>query len=147
MKRPLIFLAIVLLTFLSSCKKESKIERNLWSKGGEWNISRWYNKYSIYETQGTDDYYNCGTIKFNKDGTGVLTLTMDGELFADAFTYTNTSNSIKIYYNSGGDPEVFNLDWKKNSFRMFYYTMEDVFDFDGNYFNNYNDLQVTCDKK
>lgn len=78
----LIGLLITGTTLVTSCSKETKIERNLWNKGGEWNVeSLVINQTS---TDPADDYsetiYNYGTFTFKKDGTGSFTITVDGDV-------------------------------------------------------------------
>ena len=66
---------------LVSCKKEDKIGRNLWNKGGVWNVEKFQNNYSFYGTSDSDILYNIGTFEFNKDGSGKLNFNVDGEIY------------------------------------------------------------------
>lgn len=111
--------------FLTGCKKEDQIEKNLWNKGGMWNIEKYQNNYSF----GTSESYvlnDAGTFEFKKDGTGKLIMTDDGT-YTNLFTYENTENSLTLTFKEGqmyseGDKEKYTLDWKKNTINLYSYT-------------------------
>ena len=109
------FLLIIGTGSLTSCSKETKIEKNLWKKGGEWNIERLDVKQ--VSTDPADNYeetlYNYGSYKFNEDGSGILTITVDGGVEVETFNYSNTENELVIVYFNGV-AQAFDLDWKKN---------------------------------
>lgn len=125
------------MTLLVGCKKEDKIERNLWAKGGEWNVDRWYleqneefNSEFIEDQTYIQDVIDCGTFTFKKDGTGNFKVNLDGDVFYEEFTYENTENKLFLefkgdwnddftYYGKGVDM-TFIIDWRKNSLEMFY---------------------------
>lgn len=108
----LVFVGIGLFT---SCKKETKIEKNLWNKGGEWNIERLDVKQ--VSTNPSDSYeetaYSYGSYTFNKDGSGSFTLTVDGGIETGTFTYSNTENQLTLIIDNS--LRVFEMDWSKNS--------------------------------
>jgi hypothetical protein len=83
---------------LSSCSKETKIEKNLWKKGGEWNIESFNVKQtSTYASDNFEESYaNVGTYTFNENGTGIVKLIIDNFVETSAFTYTNTENQLMI---------------------------------------------------
>src|SRR5690554_7784030 len=72
------FLLIVLLiagtAIFTSCKKETRIERSLWNKGGEWNVEKLYNKQTSSNPDPSYNFeetlYDYGTYSFDKDGSG-----------------------------------------------------------------------------
>ena len=83
---------------LTSCKKETRIEKNLWKNGGEWNIE----SFNVIQTSTytidnfNESYANVGTYTFNENGTGVVKLIIDEFIETSAFTYTNTENQLTI---------------------------------------------------
>jgi len=114
---------------LSSCKKEDRINKNLWKGDGVWNID-------VYDFQSTSTYYqsdnytdykiNAGTIEFKKDGTGTYK-------FPDStipMVYTNTDKTLTIrFLNENGVPDdyekqEFEIDWKKNQMELKSYTVD-----------------------
>jgi len=114
------FLLIVLLvagtSVFTSCKKEAKIEKNLWNKGGEWKIEKLHYKqtssnpdpeYNFEET-----LYDYGTYTFNKDGSGNYTITVDGDVETGTLTYSNTEDKLTLIILN--QPLVYNiLEWEK----------------------------------
>ena len=104
---------------LSSCSKEKKIEKNLWKKGGEWNIeSRTGKQTSIFAFNNFDGtQVNVGTYTFYKDGTG--SYKHNAELLSGAFTYSNTENKLTIVMeNVSRAYEI--VEWKKNNLKISY---------------------------
>ena len=131
MKKNLILLLLVLVSF--GCKKENQIENNLWKKGGEWTIVTWHVKStSTYFPQ--DNYsetmQNPGTMKFNKDGSGSLTLKDGSSAYTESFTYQNTESTLTIF-DEDGDGTIFDLDWKKNKMTLSSYEEDTYFTGDG----------------
>lgn len=118
------FLSIltVSLTFLilAACSKENRIERNLWKKGGDWDIT--YYNYS-FGTPGfsyTNESFNdCGNMNFNEDGTGTATFYINGQTEVVAFTYSNTEDKMTLVYD-GSSAQVYSLNWKKNVITLEY---------------------------
>lgn len=114
-------LMLILIVFVAmGCKKENRIERNLWKKGGEWNIERWSE--TATSTHYPEDNYsetknNPGTFKFNKDGSGSLTLKDGSSAYTEAITYQNTENTLTIF-DSEGEGKVFDLSWEKNDMTL-----------------------------
>jgi len=70
-KTNLLLVAFLILgvALLISCKKETKIEKNLWKNGGEWNIESMIA--TQISTNSADNFnetiYNYGTFTFKKD--------------------------------------------------------------------------------
>lgn len=122
------------LSGLTSCKKEDKIEKNLWSKGGDWNIDKYNENYSFDGENYSETRYNFGTLKFEKDGSGKLTFTEEGESFSNLFTYKNTSNNLTLTYKEGqiyseGYVDNFTLDWEKDKIELYTYK-SDIYGYD-----------------
>lgn len=126
----LISLIVVGATLLSSCKKEARIEKNLWNKGGEWNVE------SIYAKQVSSDpsdnfeetVFNYGTYTFNKDGSGRYTITVDGDFEEGSFTYSNTEE--KITFIISNQALIFDiLEWEKGKMTI---SITDNFTSNGN---------------
>jgi hypothetical protein len=115
----LIGLLIIGTTFVSSCKKEAKIEKNLWNKGGEWNIESVVAKQtSTFAPDNFDEtIYNYGTFTFKKDGNGNYTFTDDGDVEAGTFTYSNTEDKLTLIINN--QARVFDIvEWEKNKMKI-----------------------------
>ena len=106
---------------LSSCSKEKKIEKNLWKKGGEWNIES-FNviQTSTYTSDNfNESYANVGTYTFNENGTGVVKLIIDEFIETSAFTYTNTENQLMITIDN--ETQYYNLiEWEKDNMKIVY---------------------------
>lgn len=131
MKKFLILLLLVLVSF--ACKKENQIEKNLWKKGGEWNIVSWHVKSTsthFPEDNYTETRKNVGTMKFNKDGSGSFILTEGTSAYTEPFTYHNTESTLTIF-DEDGDGEIFDLDWKKNKMTLSSYEEETYTSGDG----------------
>ncbi|MBW7869330.1 MAG: hypothetical protein H3C31_13525 [Brumimicrobium sp.] len=140
MKYLTIGLLFIGMTALVGCKKEDQIQKNLWNKGGEWSITTWSNDYNFGAGGQTykDVYSNCGSYKFNKDGSGIFSTTQDGDSYTNNFTYSNTTTSLIITYGNGnyfdtGTSHSYVLDWNKNKIKMTYMTT-----FDGEGWDNYD---------
>ena len=105
--------------FISSCKKEVKIEKNLWKKGGEWNIESFYSmQESTFKPDNFESTFNnIGTYSFNEDGTGSYLITIDEYSEYAAFNYSNTENNITFIIDN--EAKVFEIvEWKKNEMKM-----------------------------
>src|SRR5690554_2132625 len=112
MKKIIVLLLLVFVVV--SCKKENRIEKNLWKKGGEWNIERWSETAtsSFYpEDNYSETQTNFGTLTFNKDGSGALTLKDGSSAYTEPITYQNTENTLTIF-DSEGDGRIFDLNWE-----------------------------------
>lgn len=127
------------MTALVGCKKEFKIEKNLWKKGGKWSISTWSNDYNFGGGSQTykDVYSSAGTYKFNKDGSGTFSITMDGDNYTNSYVYSNTTTELSITYGNGnffdnGTTHNYVLDWEKDKIKLTYMT-----DFNGDGWDNY----------
>lgn len=153
------------MTLLVGCKKEDKIERNLWASGGEWNIDRWFleetNEYhsEIFE----DDLYienesNCGTFVFKKDGTGNFKVTVDEYVYTEKFTYKNTENKLILNFKEDEDTgdqysyfgegeSIFLIDWKKNSLEMTSQTWDIISVTNTQSFSNKTHRRINLSKK
>ena len=104
---------------LSSCSKETRIEKNLWKKGGEWNIESFSAKQtSTFAPDNFDEtLVNIGTYTFNENGTGIYKNI--GELEPLSFTYSNTEN--KLSFTIGNNSQVYDIvEWKKDNIKFSY---------------------------
>jgi hypothetical protein len=102
---------------LSSCSKETRIEKNLWKKGGKWNIeSQTAKQTSTIASDNFDEtLVNVGTYTFYEDGTGSYKNNV--ELQPSAFTYSNTENKLTIVM--GNYSRVYDIvEWKKNNLKI-----------------------------
>jgi hypothetical protein len=120
MKKTIYTICFITLLIISSCSKENRIEKNLWKKGGDWEITQymsWYGSYNPSQNGGinpTQEYYNdCGKFHFSKDGTGTLNLVIDGDNETWTFHYTNSDKELTLVYDSGAS-QIYKLDWSKN---------------------------------
>ena len=104
---------------LSSCSKETRIEKNLWKKGGEWNVESFSAKQtSTFAPDNFDEtQVNIGTYTFYEDGKGIYK--HNAELLSGAFTYSNTEN--KLSFTIGTDSQVYDIvEWKKDNIKFSY---------------------------
>jgi hypothetical protein len=102
-----------------SCKKEIKIEKNLWNKGGEWNVeSLVANQISTNPDDNFNEtIYNYGTFLFNKEGSGNFTITVDGDVETGTFTYSNTEDKLTLIINN--QARVFDIvEWEKDKMKI-----------------------------
>lgn len=115
----LIGLLVIGTTFVSSCKKEAKIEKNLWNKGGEWNIESVVAKQtSTFAPDNFDEtIYNYGTFTFKKEGNGNYTITVDGDSESGTLTYSNTEDKLTLIIDN--EARVFDIvEWEKNKMKI-----------------------------
>lgn len=107
-------IAILSIVFISSCKKEDRIEKNLWNKGGEWNMeSLTVNQTSTNPIDNySESYLNAGTFLFKENGSGFVTFTVDGDIETAAFNYSNTEDKLTLIIDN--EARVFDLVWEKN---------------------------------
>lgn len=118
MKRTLLFLLLIFVAF--GCKKENRIEKNLWKNGGEWNIVTWDERAtSTYfpEDNYAEIMHNPGYFKFKEDGTGSIVFTEGSSPYIEGFKYQNTENTLTIF-DEDGEGTIFDLDWKKNKMTL-----------------------------
>jgi hypothetical protein len=107
-------ITVLSLAFTSSCSKEDRIEKNLWNKGGDWNME----SITINQTStNTADNYsetipNAGSFLFKEDGSGIATFTADGDVEILPFNYSNTEDKLTFIIDS--ETRVFDLVWEKN---------------------------------
>jgi len=127
------YLAIGLLfigmTALFGCKKEDKIAKNLWKKGGEWNIEKFQNNYSFGSGSNSVVLNDAGTYEFDKDGSGKVTLNEGNQTYTNLFTYENTDNSLSLTFKEGqlytaGTKEKYTLDWEKDKVNLYSYVSD-----------------------
>jgi hypothetical protein len=98
----LLVLSIIAVGF-SSCSKEKRIERQLIKKEGKWKITSVDYKYYVNnDLQESANYPNAGTFEFNKNGTYVLTITVDGSPEILGGTWTNSKDDITIISDGEG---------------------------------------------
>lgn len=112
-------LLIVGMTFLTACKKENKIKKNLWYNGGEWIIESVVEmKTSSNEANSfTITRYNYGTYTFKENGTGHMKIGPITELYEANYEYSNTKDKLSFTINGG--TRVFDiLEWKKDNLKM-----------------------------
>ncbi len=151
MKKILLILFVALV--FVACKKENRIERNLWKQGGEWNIETWEeSQTSSYFPQDNSSVivHDFGTMKFNKDGSGSMTIKDGNNAYTESFTYENTENTLTIF-DEDGEGVIHDLDWKRNEFTTNLYESEDyiVYDENNNPVNVHftHSLRIKCKKK
>lgn len=119
------------MTVLVGCKKEVKINKNLWKNCGEWNIEKFQNNYSFGGASESYIVNDAGTFKFDKDGTGKLTLNDAGQTYTNLFSYENTDNSLTLTYKEGqlyteGTKEKYTLDWEKDKINLYSYVSDAI---------------------
>lgn len=128
---------------LSSCKKENQINKNLWKGDGTWNIdvSDFKKTSTFYDDDNYENYgTNTGTIKFNKDGTGVVT----HPGYTSSITYSNTDKLLTIIFVDvdgtfeESDKFDFEIDWKKNTLNLNHYRAETYTTYDPDSQGNVN---------
>nr|WP_294860221.1 hypothetical protein [uncultured Fluviicola sp.] len=108
--------AVLVFAGLNSCSKERKIEKNLYSKGGDWDVSQYiYASGSMnpaINSYSTATFQDCGKFHFSKDGSGTVSMNLDGDSYTESFFYKNTDNKLTITFDTY--TQVYNLDWSKN---------------------------------
>lgn len=115
-----ILLAIVVFT---GCNKEEQIEKKLWKKGGEWEVSSWTSWSDGTKTEhiGTDVL----SVLFSFNEANEATVVINGDS-GDAYTYKmkyyNTESELKlidVIDSQTGEmeyPSIFySMEWKKNN--------------------------------
>lgn len=115
----LIGLLVAASTLVSSCSKETKIEKNLWKKGGEWNIETLLAVQTSTNTADnfTETISNYGTFTFKEDGSGNYTITVDGDVETGTLSYSNTEDKLTLIINS--QARVFDIvEWEKDKMKI-----------------------------
>jgi hypothetical protein len=104
---------------LSSCKKEVRIEKNLWRYGGVWNIESQTGKQTgtIVFNNFDETIFNVGTYTFYEDGSG--SYKNNAELQPGAFTYSNTEHKLTIVIENVSRAYDI-VEWKKNNLKISY---------------------------
>lgn len=119
--KKILFIVLTVLVF-TGCSKEEKIEKNLWKKGGEWNVSSWTSWNDGTKTEHIGADVLSVSFSFNKDNE--VTVVINGES-GDTYTYKmkyyNTENQLKlidIIDSETGEieyPSIFySMEWKKD---------------------------------
>ncbi|WP_341905571.1 hypothetical protein [Fluviicola taffensis] len=92
----LLLLSIIAIGF-SSCSKEKRIEKHLYSKSGKWNNTLYDYKYYYNGVQESSIVYqNAGYIEFEKDGKFTWVFTADGSTDASSGTWSNTEDKLTL---------------------------------------------------
>lgn len=123
-----ILLLVVLVITFSACKKEDRIEKNLWKGDGGWKIEQLFASETSSNNSSSDYNFaavNAGTFTFKKDGSGQLLLTIDGEAEIAFFNYIVSETTLTLIYD--GEPVLFQMDWKKNGMTI---TNKEVYSYD-----------------
>lgn len=107
-------LLLALALVIASCKKEVKIEKNLWKGDGKWNIEKYHSKETSSDNSSNfeETLVNAGSYTFKKDGTGVMHYSYNGDEDFENFTYTNTTDILTLTIDS--EPINYKMDWSKN---------------------------------
>lgn len=121
MKKVTLLLIVLLVTTatITSCKKENRIEKNLWNKGGEWNIESL--KSVQVSTNSADNFeetvYDYGTFEFEKDGSGNYEITVNGSNDIGTFTYSNSEDELTLIIDN--QARIFEIaEWGKNEMKI-----------------------------
>lgn len=82
---------------LVACKKETKIEKNLWKKGGEWNVTSWKSSDNGDETEGIGADFQSAVFTFNKDKEATVVINGSaGDVYIYKMKYENTESELKL---------------------------------------------------
>jgi len=108
MKKMIYLPVLVFVMLTAACSKEKKIEKNLSSNDGAWNVA----SYTVvnYEDDvqvNTLTASNVGTMVFKSDGTGSSSFNYMGLVQNSTFTWTTTEEKLTI--NDNGDIVVFDI--------------------------------------
>ncbi|WP_430404067.1 hypothetical protein [Fluviicola sp.] len=104
----LLLLLSVFAIGLSACSKEKRIERQLIKKEGKWKITSIDYKYYVNNNlQQSSNYPNAGTIEFNKNGTFVMTITVDGSPEVFGGNWTNSKDEVTLI--SDGEASILKI--------------------------------------
>lgn len=124
MRRVLVVLFAV--TMLTACKKEVKIEKNLWKNGGEWNVTSWKSPNGGEITEGIGADMKSVVFTFNKDKSAtVVAEASAGDIYIHKMQYENTEKELK--FTNGIDQAtgeityptmVFSMTWEKDKLNL-----------------------------
>lgn len=103
----LLLLSVFAIGF-SSCSKEKRIEKHLYSKSGKWNNTLYeYKYYQDGTLESTTNYTNAGFIEFKENGTYVWTFSADGNTDVSPGTWANTDTQLSL--TEGGSTTVWQI--------------------------------------
>jgi len=91
----LLVLSVFALGF-SSCSKEKRIEKHLYSKSGKWNNTIYDYKYNNGSQQYSETFVDAGYIEFEKDGKFTWLFNADGETGTTTGTWRNTDTQLTL---------------------------------------------------
>lgn len=119
--KKILFIVLTVLVF-TGCSKEEKIEKNLWKKGGEWNVSSWTSWNDGTKTEHIGADVLSVSFSFNKDNEATVVINGDsGDTYTYKMKYYNTENQLKlidIIDSETGEieyPSIFySMEWKKD---------------------------------
>ncbi len=131
-------LSLVLVFALGSCSKEKRYEHKLTRKDGLWTISEFTCDIENDTTSYSIAQEYSGTIQFNKNGTYVENLIIDGNETPINGTWTNTEfqltltptgqKSIQLSFNSVSKKNIAiksrNIDWNQGNYEFYSMTLE-----------------------
>ncbi|MGV3631722.1 MAG: membrane lipoprotein lipid attachment site-containing protein [Bacteroidota bacterium] len=113
-----ILFVLFTVTMLTACKKEVKIEKNLWKKGGEWNVTSWKSWDDGIETEHIGMDVQSAVFTFNKDKEATVVINGDaGDIYTYKMKYENTESELKL--TSVTDQETGQVDYSS----IVYYIM------------------------
>jgi hypothetical protein len=111
-------ITILSIILMVGCSKENRIQKNLWNKGGEWNIKTV--TFRQTSTNSIDNYNftvtNAGTFVFQESGSGFISTTAAGITEVESFTYSNTDDKLTLIIDNEAD--VYNMTWEKNEIEL-----------------------------
>ncbi len=119
--KKILFIVLTVLVF-TGCSKEEKIEKNLWKKGGEWNVSSWTSWNDGTKTEHIGADVLSVSFSFNKDNEATVVINGEsGDTYTYKMKYYNTENQLKlidIIDSETGEieyPSIFySMEWKKD---------------------------------
>lgn len=107
-----LFIAVVAI----GCKKEEKIQKNLWNKDGVWNIDK-FEMVPVTSNSTSTSYTNYGTLEFKENGTGYTKFTYQNSSEVVPMIYTLESDEIlKLVLN--GIAMSFQMEWSKDKMNL-----------------------------
>lgn len=118
--KKILFIATVLIS-LTACQKNQSSEKKLYSTGGIWKIKQysWSQGPSVSHGMADDSYNDCGTMDFNKNGSGKLTFKTNNYTNVTSFVYSVAGDKLTMV--ADGETIVYDLSWSKNAFTIEYY--------------------------
>lgn len=115
---------VVLLTVwvFIGCIKEEQIEKNLWKKGGEWNVSSWTSWSDGTKTEHIGTDVRSVSFSFNKDNDATVVIHGESEdIYTYKMKYYNTESQLKLIdiidSETGGmkyQSIFYSMEWKKD---------------------------------